>query len=934
MRKLLYVLLALTVAFAMTSCGGDDGGGGGGPEQWTVTYDANGWTQGAVPSPAKVTKGQSVTLPTLTFDNDTGTQEFRGWATGGSGNGQATGATLSGSYTPSADVTLSAVWVTILPVGTSITITYDANGWEGTGVPTATKTGKSGTKLGDNQFASDPLLPALTSTANQLFLGWATTASGDVITADTAAPRNNITLYVRYQNIVNISFVADVGGTPEVVILNQGQTFEAAQKALPDPGTKAGYAFARWVVLDDDGEEDYTVTKDSSFAVDTDVVGVWYSITLTVDNKAKAILALENAAEVIVKFAVSGTANWGDNYSGISVEYKISEAETLKQIRAGRLHGVYTDKATASDFITDANGVKVAKFDGKNATYILNDKGVAWQYEGGFRTLGYEEGDEWFTVTYPIDGTGKNGGYLDANLPGAANNLGETTVYFSFGIPGTNAGGRGPDSGDGAENTPSQEEWLSHAIVQLIGDVTLVGKGSTPSVVGSLDFDGNGNLAFAGYEDGIFWSWGSLDPNDTPERPTPPRAPCTCPNGTAHLQACGCAGVGLDCTCTIAVGLCDNCDLKGLTLAEAVAADKFCTCTGHPTGCCLVCETRGDGEPVVLWEVTDPTPHMYGSPGYKADGSQTYDPDEVATWIIKFDTTDDKKLIIDVKEFDFNANGGGKTGYLPEANPYKDLTGDALKAKVEEVLGVKFFDATDYDTTSETIDSEEENPYFELTGDELKAAAEENDPDYDEDTYDADNYDTTNEFIQVANPYKGLTGDALKAAVAEAEGITFAADPYDANDYDTSSENIYVQSTKQGTWGGGGIWFELPENFHTYTSITVEYTGSVGTTGGGNSYFVSNNGAAIPLTMQTPQVGLKQGQSSFGNIASQDNGQRYKNIESGDKSYTWAITDVFSAAPPNGVTNHNGISFQINAWDRNNTPAAGSFKVTKITLTP
>jgi len=60
MKKLLYVFLAMTVAFAMVACGG--GGGGGGTTYYTVTFDPE--TYGTAPAPITVADGQAIgTLP-------------------------------------------------------------------------------------------------------------------------------------------------------------------------------------------------------------------------------------------------------------------------------------------------------------------------------------------------------------------------------------------------------------------------------------------------------------------------------------------------------------------------------------------------------------------------------------------------------------------------------------------------------------------------------------------------------------------------------------------------------------------------------------------------------------------------------------------------------------------------------------------------------
>lgn len=75
--------------------------------QYTITYDANGGT-GTVAA-VTVDAGESVTLSDGTGLTAPEGQEFAGWAT----TNEATEADVTSPYTPSADITLYAVWATI-----------------------------------------------------------------------------------------------------------------------------------------------------------------------------------------------------------------------------------------------------------------------------------------------------------------------------------------------------------------------------------------------------------------------------------------------------------------------------------------------------------------------------------------------------------------------------------------------------------------------------------------------------------------------------------------------------------------------------------------------------------------------------------------------------------------------------------------------------
>ena len=78
--------------------------------------------------------------------------------------------------------------------GEPVTISYDANGWSGSGVPTQNGSGKIGTALTAAQL---PNLSAYNSTT-QIFQGWSYSASGALVTTAAAdAPKElTVTLYV------------------------------------------------------------------------------------------------------------------------------------------------------------------------------------------------------------------------------------------------------------------------------------------------------------------------------------------------------------------------------------------------------------------------------------------------------------------------------------------------------------------------------------------------------------------------------------------------------------------------------------------------------------------------------------------------------------------------------------------------------------------
>ena len=156
-----------------------------------LMYDRNG-VSGASPGNKAVKSGTAIgenALPTLTATG----WDFLGWAT------TTDGTPIAATATFTANQTLYARWER-----SDITITYDLNGFPGTAP--ANYTAKHSTAIGEGA------LPALTETAGYTFMGWATTASGNVIDA-TATFTANTTLYARWTGGA-ITITYDLNGFP------------------------------------------------------------------------------------------------------------------------------------------------------------------------------------------------------------------------------------------------------------------------------------------------------------------------------------------------------------------------------------------------------------------------------------------------------------------------------------------------------------------------------------------------------------------------------------------------------------------------------------------------------------------------------------------------------------------------------------------------
>ena len=210
---------------------------------YTITYNANGGT--AVKTEETVAEGSTVTLTSAAKDGFT----FAGWYL----NDEYVG-TYGETFTPEADVTLTAAWNSIEPV--EYTITYDPDGGlvsiEGAVLGQNVEIGV----IQGNEFT----LPAATKEGYS-FDGWNLNNSKYGMNGDKKTATSSITLTARWNEIPAVTY--------EVQYQAEGFTFPTAQVpagtsvALPSP-EKEGFDFLGWY----DGETNvggagasYTPTK-------------------------------------------------------------------------------------------------------------------------------------------------------------------------------------------------------------------------------------------------------------------------------------------------------------------------------------------------------------------------------------------------------------------------------------------------------------------------------------------------------------------------------------------------------------------------------------------------------------------------------------------------------------------------------------------------
>jgi uncharacterized repeat protein (TIGR02543 family) len=205
--------------------------------KYTVTYNANGGS-GTVPAAQTVNAGSAITLAGGSSLTRTG-YTFGGWNTNASGTGTTYGA--STSYTPSSSITLYAKWNAA--AATTYTVTYNANGGDGTVPATQTVNAGSAVTLADGSELTK---------SGYTFSGWNTDASGSGTTFEAGTlytPSGSITLYAKWHDLTAATYTVSYntnggdGATPDE------QTVDAGSTITLDDGsglTKSGYTFGGW----------------------------------------------------------------------------------------------------------------------------------------------------------------------------------------------------------------------------------------------------------------------------------------------------------------------------------------------------------------------------------------------------------------------------------------------------------------------------------------------------------------------------------------------------------------------------------------------------------------------------------------------------------------------------------------------------------------
>jgi hypothetical protein len=806
-----------------------------------------------------------------------------------------------------------------------ITISYNANGWEGTGVPTGTRTINKGSEIGAAN------IPTLNNTADQEFMGWATSASGTVITS-TFKPTKNVTLFVIWETIVaqtvNITYAANGWkgeDLPDPTTGTAGQAIGAA--ALPTLDNQPDQRFDGWAL----SATGNVITAAHILGMsDITLHVIWTEI-------------LAPGSPIVIRYNANG-------FMGQIPDEPYTDAVTAEGIGTGPLQNV-SDTATQKFLgwsdepfgdVIDATFEPINDFilyvvwewipyvekiwlnNGATMLYkFVLPEGSVWEdyaslsvelkvdadtlallNDGGlrmFRLYGAYNASHIAQVAtdrfdLPVLNLNNfNAGWIMDNSKNSATDAGvatwvaDTWINVTFDISGAAAHAQftnmpAPDatgpfwfgiglSGQGGPN--------SAGITQLVRNVLLNGyPGVAHPVLGAIPDDGE--PVAVGFIDPWVHVWRGGE-NDPVEYPTPP--PVDFDRG-------------------------DPPAIETLNRVDLGAAFTYVN-TGNPNNQAGWVSSEEDGQ------------------ANDQNASATSDvsvEDFVNAWYLVIEATD-------------YIRGGSSIVWGNENNGWKsaNLTTGAGAPMDEDAFTIEEDNGKFIMTIllpEALLDYED---YFTETEEWAMLAFSYWGPD----GANMSNLGITAAYLLVEddleevvidNPTITLFGSATN--LADDTIISIAANKFSVNmgprDFNASNSipcGECAECVAEGTcadrlsgiWGGGGLSFAIPDNWARFSLIKVEYTATVFTDG-----------------MKTAQIAPKQGLNSFSGDLAPVGLNRWPSILDGDNEFVFATkADLGSTHPLDPTrTTGNGISFQVNAWDGGNAPQMWDIIITKITLIP
>jgi len=477
MKKGFFAILAALTVFALVMTGCDNGTTTTTTTtKFNVTFDYN-YTGAPAPKVVSVVKDGKLIASDVPSPARTGF-EFTGWfdvaaATGGNRLNMDTPITAAKTY--------YARWETFDPA-TQVKVTFDYN-YTGSPADGLRIVDKNGTITAAN-------FPAAPARTGYLFDGWFTVAAatgGTEFTATTDVGTANQTVYARWSESINVIYNPNGGVGGKTVAVRKGVAFELPVGDV----SRAGWILTGFNTLQAGTGTAYLVGAEVTFTANTTLYAQWKRPE-TIDPVDEIVeeITLGNAWFAVYQFTLPAGKTWADyKNGGLVASYKLTQDMIDNGVgRAFRVMGNFLETGTYSintgtpqapnivtgnykevtgDVYTFAdtqasgangavlaakgplidlyNGVQMAVVaqwqGGATGPYILSHMGGAFpptpfapNLASEISKLGVEPAkDEWFTLSYIIDGSMKNGGHAASRLP-ADDAVGP--FYLAIGLPG------------------------------------------------------------------------------------------------------------------------------------------------------------------------------------------------------------------------------------------------------------------------------------------------------------------------------------------------------------------------------------------------------------------------------------------------------------------------------------------------------------------
>jgi uncharacterized protein (TIGR02145 family)/uncharacterized repeat protein (TIGR02543 family) len=369
---------------------------------YTVTFDGNGATDGAVPEAITANynynyNGEFYWIPEVPGQ---GTLErtgyvFVGWAGNSSGTGYAYQPGVNISV--SGDITLYAKWTP------AYTVTFDGNGATGGTEPEAIT-------VAEGSSIEFPAKGSLEKTG-YAFDGWNTSSSGtetNYRAGSSYSPKGNVTIYAKWIPVYTVTFDGNgaTGGTvPKAMTATEGSRIEFPAKGDLE---RTGYVFDSWNANSSGTGTNYIVGSSYIPTGNVTIYAKWLPVyTVTFDGNGAtsgtAPVAMTATEGSSIRVPVNGNlektgyvfGGWNTDISGTGTDY----AAGSSYIPTGNVT-IYAKWLPASTVTFDGNGATSGTV--PKPVTVADGSSIELPAKGNLERTGYAF-DSWNT---DISGTG------------------------------------------------------------------------------------------------------------------------------------------------------------------------------------------------------------------------------------------------------------------------------------------------------------------------------------------------------------------------------------------------------------------------------------------------------------------------------------------------------------------------------------------------